>query len=79
MKSKQESSNPKANEMTPIQEFYNGKSVFVTGGTGFLGKLLIEELLRSCPGVSRIYVLVRPKKNKDANQRIIELVENPVS
>lgn len=24
--------------MTPIQQFYNKKSVFLTGGTGFLGK-----------------------------------------
>lgn len=29
-----------------IQKFYEGTSVFVTGGTGFLGKQLIEKLLR---------------------------------
>lgn len=28
----------KHNELTPIQEFYANGTVFVTGGTGFLGK-----------------------------------------
>lgn len=35
-----------------IVEFYRGKSIFVTGGTGFLGIAIIDKLLRSCPDVS---------------------------
>lgn len=31
---------------TPVQYFYKGKTIFVTGGSGFLGILLIEKLLR---------------------------------
>lgn len=31
---------------TPVMEFYRGKNVLVTGGTGFIGRLLIEKLLR---------------------------------
>lgn len=50
-----------------------------TGGTGFLGKILIEKLLRSCSGISTIYVLVRPKKGQDVLQRIENLFEDPVS
>ncbi|XP_043266217.1 fatty acyl-CoA reductase wat-like [Colletes gigas] len=65
-------------KLTPIQKFYNGESIFVTGGTGFMGKLLVEKLLRECPGISFIYLLVRSKKGKDVHQRIEELFDDPV-
>lgn len=29
-----------------IQKFYAGKTIFMTGGSGFIGKLLIEKLCR---------------------------------
>lgn len=32
--------------ISPITEFYAGKTVFLTGPTGFLGHLLLEKLLR---------------------------------
>lgn len=31
---------------TPIKDFYRGKCVLLTGGTGFIGRLLAEKLLR---------------------------------
>ena len=65
-------------DLTPIQEFYAGQNIFITGGTGFVGKLLIEKLLRSCPGIGFIYLLVRPKKGKDSHQRIDELFDDVV-
>ena len=34
-------------ECSPIQQFYQGKTVFITGATGFMGKVLLEKLLRS--------------------------------
>jgi len=48
--------------MSTIQEFFNGKTVLVTGATGFLGKALVEKILRSLPGIRRLYLLVRPKE-----------------
>ncbi|XP_026668326.1 fatty acyl-CoA reductase wat-like [Ceratina calcarata] len=71
-------SNLKEPDLTPIQSFYNGQSIFITGGTGFVGKLLIEKLLRDCPGISNMYLLVRPKKGKDVHERIEELFDDPV-
>lgn len=38
--------------------------------TGFVGKALIEKLLRSCPTLSKIYVLLRPKKGVSIEQRL---------
>lgn len=31
---------------TPMRNFYRGKVVFLTGGTGFLGQIYVEKLLR---------------------------------
>ncbi|KAK0049591.1 fatty acyl-CoA reductase 1 [Biomphalaria pfeifferi] len=53
-----------------IPEFYRHKSVFITGVTGFLGKVLLEKLLRSCPEIKRCYVLIRPKKGQSPQERI---------
>ncbi|PZC72130.1 hypothetical protein B5X24_HaOG211835 [Helicoverpa armigera] len=55
-----------------IQKMFAGSSVLLTGGTGFLGKLVLEKLLRSCPDLKKIYLLARPKKNKDITKRLQE-------
>lgn len=31
---------------SPILEFYKGKNILITGGSGFFGKVLLEKLLR---------------------------------
>jgi fatty acyl-CoA reductase len=64
---------------SPVQDFFRGKNIFITGATGFLGMALIEKLLRACPDVGTIYVLVRPKKGKEVSARLEELTKNPVS
>ena len=51
--------------LSNIAEFYRDRSVFITGGTGFLGKVLVEKLLRSCPHIKTIYLLMRPKRGQD--------------
>ncbi|KAL0122073.1 hypothetical protein PUN28_007089 [Cardiocondyla obscurior] len=61
-----------------VTEFYNGKSVFITGGTGFVGVCLIEKLLRCCPDIGNLYLLMRPKKGKQITERLEELTKNSV-
>lgn len=56
-----------------IAAYYKNKGIFVTGATGFLGKVLLEKLLRSCNDLKVIYVLVRPKKGVHANERLNDL------
>ncbi|KAF4531505.1 hypothetical protein B566_EDAN004101 [Ephemera danica] len=62
-----------------ISELFAGRHVFITGGTGFMGKVLIEKLLYSCPDVAKIYVLLRPKRGKAEETRIVEMFKLPVS
>ncbi|XP_053961383.1 putative fatty acyl-CoA reductase CG5065 [Anastrepha ludens] len=52
-------------ENSEIAQWYSGKNVLITGATGFMGKVLVEKLLRSCSGVKRIYLLIRSKKGVD--------------
>lgn len=61
-----------------IQDFFRGRNVLVTGGTGFMGKVLIEKLVRSCPDIGKICLLVRHKKGKDKASRIKEILNAKV-
>ncbi|KAM8721693.1 hypothetical protein ACLKA7_007549 [Drosophila subpalustris] len=58
--------------MAQLEQFYENSEIFVTGGSGVVGKALIEKLLRSC-NVKRIYVLLRSKKQLSAEQRLEKL------
>lgn len=63
---------------TPIQQYFYKKSIFLTGATGFMGKTLMEKLLRTCD-VEVFYILVRTKKGKGTTSRLEEIFNDPVS
>ncbi|XP_050091386.1 putative fatty acyl-CoA reductase CG5065 [Anopheles aquasalis] len=69
---------PPSGSYESVTEFYSNTDVFLTGGTGFLGKVLIEKLLRSCPDIGRIFVLMRSKRGKSIEQRVAELANCPL-
>lgn len=46
--------------------------------TGFMGKVLVEKLLRDCDELSRIYILVRTKKGADPMKRCEEYLNHMV-
>lgn len=68
-----------AGSMASIPEYYAGKSVLITGATGFMGKVLVEKLLRSCPEVKALYLLVRPKAGQSMQQRVSDMMACKVS
>lgn len=66
-------------EESEVRAFYSGKNFFITGGTGFVGLCLIEKILRTIPDAGKLYLLMRPKKDKEIAQRLEEFPKNSVS
>lgn len=51
--------------MNSIRQFLQGKNIFITGATGFLGQPLLEKILWSIPQINRLYLLIRPQQQLD--------------
>ncbi|KAH8284128.1 hypothetical protein KR054_010851 [Drosophila jambulina] len=60
-----------------IQEFFKNKTIFLTGATGFLGRVITEKLLRTTK-VARIYALIRPKRGLSIAERLQCWRKDPV-
>lgn len=61
-----------------IKGFYAGQTVLVTGGSGFVGKVIIEKILRSCPDVRMVYTLLRSKKGVSVADRLQKIKQAAV-
>ncbi|KAL0809153.1 hypothetical protein ABMA28_011388 [Loxostege sticticalis] len=61
-----------------IPQFYAGRSVFITGATGFMGKVLLERLLWTCPDVGTLFLLVRSKAGETQHDRLLGLKQSQV-
>src|SRR5205823_8928934 len=53
-----------------IAEGLRGKTLLITGTTGFLGKTIVEKLLRSVPEVGRINLAIRSSQRRSAAERL---------
>ncbi|XP_058414560.1 fatty acyl-CoA reductase 2-like isoform X2 [Diceros bicornis minor] len=62
--------------MSTIAAFYGGKSILITGATGFMGKVLMEKLFRTSPDLKVIYILVRPKADQTPQQRVFQILNS---
>lgn len=65
-------------EAKNTSEWYRGRSVFITGATGFMGKVLMEKLLYSYADMKNIYILIRSKRGRTVEQRIEDMWKLPV-
>lgn len=63
-------------EDTPMKSYFRNKNIFITGGTGFLGLLYVEKLLRV--DVKCIYLLTRTKKGKTPQERLKDMFSGVV-
>ncbi|KAF6257117.1 male sterility protein-domain-containing protein [Scenedesmus sp. NREL 46B-D3] len=58
-----------------ITQEFAGATVLVTGATGYIGSLVVEQLLRTT-AVSRIFLLVRSKRGAPGQERIARLLHS---
>lgn len=63
-----------------VPRAYAGATVLLTGGSGFVGGLCLAALLRDCPELRRVYVLLRPdaRRGLDARARLQRLLDGPI-
>ncbi|GBG27496.1 Fatty acyl-CoA reductase 1 [Hondaea fermentalgiana] len=62
-----------------VRAALGGRAVLVTGGTGFVGKTLVEKIVRCLPETRTIFVLVRESKGRSAETRLEqEIVRSPI-
>lgn len=61
-----------------ICNLYSEKSVLITGATGFVGKVLVEKFLRDVSSVKKVYILIRAKRKKSAEERFVQLKSSQV-
>ncbi|KAG4183214.1 hypothetical protein ERO13_A09G094650v2 [Gossypium hirsutum] len=62
-------------ELVNAVKFFQGKTILITGATGFLAKVFVEKILRIQPNVNKLYLLVRASNNKSAKQRLYDEVK----
>lgn len=60
--------------MTQVRETLAGRTLLVTGFTGFVGKVFVALLLERVPEV-RLVVLSRPRRGRSAAQRVQTIIE----
>ncbi|XP_058763053.1 fatty acyl-CoA reductase 1-like isoform X1 [Vicia villosa] len=53
-----------------MQDFFKGKTILVTGATGFLAKVFIEKILRIQPEIHKLYLLLRASNSDLAAHRL---------
>ncbi len=53
-----------------IADALKGKTILVTGSTGFLGKSIVEKCLRSIPEIARINLAIRSSARRPALERL---------
>ncbi|MGH8012490.1 MAG: SDR family oxidoreductase, partial [Candidatus Binataceae bacterium] len=63
--------------MPPLEQVLRQRRILITGGTGFLGKVLLYLLLRWHPEIGRIFLLIRGDQHSSLNRFRREILDSP--
>jgi long-chain acyl-CoA synthetase len=66
-----------AGAMPPLEAVLRSRRILITGGTGFLGKVLLSILLRHHPEIERIYLLIRGDRRSSHLRFRREILDSP--
>jgi hypothetical protein len=62
--------------LPPIETVLRKRRLLITGGTGFLGKVLLSILLRHHPEIGRIFLLIRGDRKSSLNRFRREILDS---
>lgn len=65
-------------DVSDVARMFDGRSVFITGASGFIGRVLMEKLLRCYSGIRRVYILMRAKKGESPEKRLHQVLDVPL-
>ena len=51
-----------------LTDYFSGKSILLTGATGFLGKVILEKILRTFPNINCIYLSIKCNGSNSEDQ-----------
>src|SRR5271163_3689993 len=66
-----------AGAMPPLAEALRNRRILITGGTGFLGKVLLSILLREHPEIGQIQLLIRGDQRSSLLRFRNEILDSP--
>ncbi|KAL3144875.1 Fatty acyl-CoA reductase 2 [Trebouxia sp. C0009 RCD-2024] len=66
---------PGVQTQPPRKTALQNACVLLTGATGFIGSLVLEQMLRTYPDVARVHVTIRAKRGEDPQKRLNKLLE----
>lgn len=60
-----------------IKAEFDGAVVLITGASGYIGSVVLEQLLRTT-NVARVFLLLRPRRGQSIQQRAKALLQGPL-
>ncbi len=58
----------------PVRERLAGKTILLTGASGFLGKAVLATLMRTAPEIAEVRILLRAGSDEEARRRLVDEV-----